>query len=153
VNHTRQFLRDSADLLAIALGIIALFAAPQAGLCLNDTSTGTACRINGTMVLDLVGFALIAAGAAWALATRWPTAPMRSPVLRFLATWAIVVVVGSARAFGMLTEWHWGPYCDTSDSCSTWPDMGGAIGFFTVVGIAIATAGIGIHEWVQARKR
>lgn len=136
MDRIRQLVTGAADLVLIALGIVALIAAPQAGFCVNDLSGGAAC-VSGTQILDLLGFGLIAIGATWAFAKRWP-ASIGNRVAMFIATWAIVVLVGSVWAYGMLSDWHWGPYCDTPDTCSLSPDIGGAIGFFTLVGVVIA---------------
>lgn len=149
--HARQLLAGSADLFLIALGIAALVVAPQAGMCLNDTSGGAACGPSGTQILDLSGGGLIGIGAIWAFAKRWPT-QVGNPAVMFLLIWVIVVLVGSVWAYGMLTDWHWGPYCDTTgDSCNSGADMGGAIGFFTLVGLVIAAAAVGIRHWSTSR--
>jgi hypothetical protein len=132
MDRMRQLLTGSLDLLLLAAGILALILAPQAGMC------STACDINGTMILDMLGFVLIVIGGTWALATRWPTATMRNPFVRFVATWVIVAVTGSVWAFGMLSDWHFAPYCGSPDSCSGWPDIASSIALFTVIGFVAA---------------
>lgn len=151
MERVRHLVVGSADLFLMALGIAALVAAPQAGMCLNDTSGGAACGPSGTQILDLLGFCLIGIGAIWAFAKRWPTANIGNTTAMFVLIWLVVVVVGSVWAYGMLTDWHWGPYCDTTDNCSSGADMGGAIGFFTLVGLVIAAAAVGIRRWSTGR--
>ncbi|MEX1072770.1 MAG: hypothetical protein WED86_03635 [Chloroflexota bacterium] len=99
-------------------------------------------------ILDLLGFGIIVTGATWAFAKRWPPT-IGDRVAMFIAIWAIVVLVGSVWAYGMLSDWHWGPYCDTPDNCSLAPDMGGAVGFFTLVGVVIAAVAVGIRQWAD----
>ena len=135
------------DLFVIALGIAALVIAPQVGMCLNDTSTGAACDPSGTQILDLSAAVLLVAGATWAFATRWPTTGIGNPNAMFVLIWVIVVVVGTVWAYGMLTGWHWGLFCDTPDGSCSGADIGGAMGFFTLVGLVIATAAVGIRRW------
>ena len=131
-----------ADLFLIGLGILALIVAQQFGICLPTTEH---CGASATQVFDLSGAVLIVAGATWAFAKRWP-ATVGNPAAMFVLIWLIVVVVGSVWAFGMLTDWHWGPYCYTPDNCSSGPDMGGAIGFFALIGLVIAAAAVGIRR-------
>ncbi len=148
MNRTRQLLTGWGDLLLLALGIIALMLAQQVGLCLNDTSTGATCEWSGTMILDLLGFLLIAAGGTWALVRRWPRGFLRNPLVRFMATWAIVAVTGIVWAYGMLSDWHWGPYCYSSDDCGLAPDIGSSIALFLVIGFVMAAiaTGIGLRQ-------
>jgi hypothetical protein len=145
-----QLIAGLADLFLIALGIAALVFAPQVGMCLNDTSGGAACGPSGTQIFDLSGAVLIVAGATWAFAKRWP-AQVGNPAAMFTLIWLIVVVVGSVWAYGMLTDWHWGLLCDTPDGSCSGADVRGAIGFFTLVGLVIAAAAVGIRRWSTPR--
>ena len=150
MSRVGHLLAGSADLFFIALGIAALVIAPQAGMCLNDTGGGAACGPSGTQILDLSGGGLIGIGAIWAFAKRWPT-QFANPAVMFLLIWVTVVLVGSVWAYGMLTDWHWGLFCDTPDGSCSGADVGGAIGFFTLVGLVIAAAAVGIRRWSAPR--
>ena len=95
MDQIRHFVADAADFLLIALGILALLAAPQTSFCY--ATPGEACALSGTVILDLLGFALIASGAIWAFAKRWP-ARFNNRLTTFLAIWAIVASTAAASS-------------------------------------------------------